>query len=668
MTFGGDRVARPYIQCSAADLASHVKAAQAAKDIGKLKQLLHELGFRETRGARELRSTAEKLIANGCDSDEPEFKGFGPASGEQPKRSFAPKQSAKPWPNGSGSSRQLGFTPTREQLDAAEQFVKGGSLKINAYAGTGKTSTLSLLAQSSNRQGQYIAFNKSIVSDARGKFPDTVNCATTHSLAYRPMASRFSSDKLIGKINANQLADVLKLKKWRIDEKHVLSERSLAYLLLETTRNFAQSADPEPATHHIPRLGLLATADEHALRAVTDVALQGAKHIWARMCNPDDPIPLGFDGFLKLWALSDPVISADYILLDEAQDTNPVVLDVLRKQQAQIVYVGDKYQQIYEWRGAINAMENIVTDESVYLTTSFRFGSEIAAAASHVLALLGEKRPLKGNPTLNSRVGSTNANAVLSRTNASTISVVIEALHDNRRPHLVGGTDELMHMLRGVSDLKAGNPSSVPDFFGFENWQEVIEFAKSGEGAHLVTFVNLVESRGEKQLMWALNRTVAEDNSDLIISTAHKAKGREWPTVRLTDDFLKSRPRKSAEGESEPALDPAELRLFYVALTRGKEAVDLPESLLELIGLRERRREESVRPRPIEEPVRQARPSSSYSPPPRREEIKDNLGNAEPPHWQSPKNWRPPEPPAAPPVLEQPRPNTAHAPQKSREF
>ncbi|MDH2406059.1 UvrD-helicase domain-containing protein [Bradyrhizobium sp. SSUT18] len=72
-------------------------------------------------------------------------------------------------------------------------------------------------------------------------------------------------------------------------------------------------------------------------------------------------MPLGHDGYLKLWALSSHAIAADFILLDEAQDTNPVVLDVLRKQPAQMIYVGDKYQQIYEWRGAVNAMEKIET-------------------------------------------------------------------------------------------------------------------------------------------------------------------------------------------------------------------------------------------------------------------------------------------------------------------
>jgi superfamily I DNA/RNA helicase len=118
-------------------------------------------------------------------------------------------------------------------------------------------------------------------------------------------------------------------------------------------------------------------------------------------------------------AQTDPVIAADYILLDEAQDTNPVVLDVLRKQPAQMIYVGDKYQQIYEWRGAVNAMERIKTDADTYLTMSFRFGPVIAQAASTLLAKLNETLPLKGNPAVNSRIGPVTPRAILARTNAS---------------------------------------------------------------------------------------------------------------------------------------------------------------------------------------------------------------------------------------------------------
>src|SRR6185295_16288341 len=99
--------------------------------------------------------------------------------------------------------------------------------------------------------------------------------------------------------------------------------------------------------------------------------------------------------------------------MDEAQDTNPVVLDVLRKQPAQMIYVGDKYQQIYEWRGAVNAMEQIETDSTTYLTTSFRFGAVIAQAASRLLVLLNEKTPMKGNPAINSRIGTVAPQTIL---------------------------------------------------------------------------------------------------------------------------------------------------------------------------------------------------------------------------------------------------------------
>lgn len=158
------------------------------------------------------------------------------------------------------------------------------------------------------------------------------------------------------------------------------------------------------------------------------------------------------------------------ILLDEAQDTNPVVLDVLRKQPAQMIYVGDKYQQIYEWRGAVNAMEKIETQGETYLTTSFRFGPAIAEWASKLLLLLGEKRPLKGNIAVKSRVGSVEPRTILARTNATTIAAIIECLDEGKKPHLVGGTDELIDMLRGVQDLKEGKQSTVPDFFGFDKW------------------------------------------------------------------------------------------------------------------------------------------------------------------------------------------------------
>ena len=116
--------------------------------------------------------------------------------------------------------------------------------------------------------------------------------------------------------------------------------------------------------------------------------LKRAQHVWAAHVVADDPLPLGHDGYLKVWALSQPRLPVDDILLEEAQDTNPVVLDVLTDQDAQMIYVGDKDRRICtEWRGAINAMDE-AGDPLGLSTTSFRFAGEIAEAANRLLQML----------------------------------------------------------------------------------------------------------------------------------------------------------------------------------------------------------------------------------------------------------------------------------------
>jgi hypothetical protein len=575
---GAFPMSRPYLSWSIVQLAAEFDRAQDDGDKQALERLAHELGFRTTPRARNLRQAVAEFFGDSKQPNDQPTKG----TAEQPRARPRDERSSPPRNNGPRPK------PTDEQQEAVDQFGKGGSLKINAYAGTGKTSTLEMLAHSTPRRGQYIAFNKAIVRDAKEKFPSSVNCSTIHGLAFKATPSKYksNSDKMMKRLSANQLVEILKLKRWQIDRGHTLVPRSQAYLILETIRRFMHSADTEPDARHVPRHGSLLAAAEPTLKAVAEFALYGAKHVWERMKDENDPIPLGHDGYLKLWAQSDPIIAADFILLDEAQDTNPVVIDVLRKQPAQMIYVGDKYQQIYEWRGAVNAMEKIATDGSTYLTMSFRFGPQIAEVASRVLVLLNERRPIIGNSKVYSRIGPVAPQTILARSNASAVTAIIESLDAGKSPHLVGGKNEVMDMLRGVQDLKAGQQSTVPDFFGFEKWEQVVEFAKSGEGDHLLTFVNLVEMRGERQLMWALNRTVDEEKSDVIISTAHKAKGREWRTVRLMDDFMRSQPKVKITQEQRDlnGHDPAELRLFYVALTRAKEAIEVPTSVLSLIG------------------------------------------------------------------------------------
>ena len=56
-------------------------------------------------------------------------------------------------------------------------------------------------------------------------------------------------------------------------------------------------------------------------------------------------------------------------------------------------------------------------------------------------------------------------------------------------------------------------------------------------------------------------------HADYVVSTAHKSKGLEWNRVQISDDFLYDINSLAVK------ITPEELRLLYVACTRGKKPV-----------------------------------------------------------------------------------------------
>jgi superfamily I DNA/RNA helicase len=63
---------------------------------------------------------------------------------------------------------------------------------------------------------------------------------------------------------------------------------------------------------------------------------------------------------------------------------------------------------------------------------------------------------------------------------------------------------------------------------------------------------------------------IREEDADVTVSTAHKAKGREWDAVQLAGDF----PEPEKQGDEE-------LRLLYVACTRAKRELDIEAVVIE---------------------------------------------------------------------------------------
>ncbi|WP_327388986.1 MULTISPECIES: UvrD-helicase domain-containing protein [unclassified Streptomyces] len=437
-----------------------------------------------------------------------------------------------------------------------------------------------MLARSDPRRGMFLTFNRPVVDDAARKFPHHVQCLTGHSLAMRAIGGLYGGR--LGQPREPSWKAGLRLgiaesMYFRLGERRI-TNKTLSYVTLETLSRFCHSADTEPSPRHVPRLRGLADAHRADLARIV---LPYARRAWADVQNPDgDLVRFDPNHALKIWALTKPRIAVDYLLLDEAQDTNPVMEEIFTAQRdrAQLIMVGDSAQAIYGWRGARDVMTGF-DGLQLTLSQSFRFGPALAEEANRWLTIVESPLRLIGTPTIDTRIGPLdNADAVLCRTNSGVISEIFRLLDEGKRVALVGGEKGLRDLARAAGELKAGRRPTHPELVLFQTWAELQEYAEEDPAGHdLLPLVDIIDTHGVTKVLDAMDKLHAEDDAEVTLSTAHRAKGREWPTVRIANDFDPP-PSKECDLEGNPIpgqLSLQDSRLAYVAVTRARQQLDL---------------------------------------------------------------------------------------------
>lgn len=470
--------------------------------------------------------------------------------------------------------------PTIEQVAAVDAFRAGGHLVLQAGAGTGKTTTLAMLGASTLRRGTYIAFNKAIATEAARTFPRNVTCKTGHALAYAGIGRRYA-----GRMNAPRTPS------WKtgrdlgitmtigIGDRQV-SNKALSYTALKTVTRFCQSADADLSAYHVPHLRGLEAEDLHA--RLVEVVLPYAQRAWADLQTPQEGVVrFEHDHYLKMWALTRPTIRADFLLLDEAQDTNPVIEQVFNAQRghAQLVMVGDSAQAIYGWRGARDVMTGF-DGTRLSLSRSFRFGPKLAAEANRWLAIVNAPIRLEGSPAVDTVLTAVeHPDVILCRSNVGAMLEVMRLLDAGRRVALVGGGSALSALALAARDLKEGRRTNHHELMLFESWGELQEYAEHDpSGTDLLPLVDLIDDHGVDVVLAALARLSDEQSAEVTVSTTHRAKGREWSSVRIADDFTEPADPDELDAAGLPLpgrIEQSEARLAYVAVTRARHELDL---------------------------------------------------------------------------------------------
>lgn len=472
-----------------------------------------------------------------------------------------------------------------------------GNIRINAVAGSGKTTTIIEYAAARPKSAKilYLAFNKSVKIEATHKFADrgldNVVVQTAHSLAHQGIVRKYQY-KVTNGYKSFQLVSLLELSEE--------TQRHGAFIL----------------ANHINKLVVMYCNSDHFniydvdyLGTVTDPKAKGfvsanyelIQEKAEALLNMMDEgkIDVLHDFYLKKYQLSKPKLNFDYILFDEGQDASPAMLDIFLNQDAIKVIVGDTHQQIYAWRYAINSLEK-TSFKTFHLSTSFRFNQDIAALAMTTLNLkkiIGIKQPfnIKGM----GNIDTLDTRAILARTNLGLLVEAIEYVVEQNKVQSIyfeGNISSYTYAEEGASlydilNLYQNKRHLIRDRLiqRMKDLEDLEEYIKQTEDVELGLLVDLVKKYGSKipAIIKEIKKrhidTDRKEQAEVVFSTVHRSKGMEYDAVKLAFDFIDKNKIQHLHDEYEGMLQDRineEINLLYVAITRSRNILVIPENLV----------------------------------------------------------------------------------------
>ncbi len=472
-------------------------------------------------------------------------------------------------------------------------ILSTGDIKINAVAGSGKTTTIIEYAKARPVTAKilYLAFNRSVKLEAQKKFADkgiyNVKIETAHSLAYKHIV--FNNKYTVRKqdYKSYEIAELLGIT--GSGEKH--AEYIIANHIIKFIAFFCNSDKLK-----VQDLNYLDVVND--LKAKTFVKtfypyIENMSRVFLSKMDKGE-IEITHDFYLKKFQLSNPKLDFDYILFDEGQDASPAMLDIFLKQKAIKVIVGDIHQQIYGWRHAVNSLEK-ADFTTFHLSASFRFSPYIANLAKNILQWknhLGEYKEvmITGKGTHHEQV----TKAVIARTNLGLLLKAIAYVTEKKslkHIYFEGNINSYTYADEGASlydvlHLKNGKFYLIKDKLikAMKNMGELKEYIAKTEDAQLSMMVDIVEQYGNE--IPAIIKSIKDKHvgdgekgkAEIVFSTVHRSKGMEYDVVQVVNDFITEEKLKKLKDEelSKSKLN-EEINLLYVAITRTKNIIYIPD-------------------------------------------------------------------------------------------
>lgn len=294
--------------------------------------------------------------------------------------------------------------------------------------------------------------------------------------------------------------------------------------------------------------------------------------------------------------LRDSIVSVDRF------DYDGIVHDIDVERYHNYVAAGIvTHNSIYRFRGAEQAMDHF-QGETLTLTRSFRFGPRIAKVANYILRQ--SKNPptelIEGTPDKDTKVnlypGSVKGRAtMLSRTNMRLFESLVQIPSTF---HVIGGVSDMLDLVEAgwhkwrdsVGRPAPGRAPKNQRVDRHRTWADLVDASEHDEEPELVRLVKIVDTYQDKvpEILADLRERSmpTEEEARFVVSTAHKAKGREWDVVILMDDFAPPSQLRAmlAKRRFTPEEYNQEINLLYVAATRAIRHLQVSSPLFDEIA------------------------------------------------------------------------------------
>lgn len=486
------------------------------------------------------------------------------------------------------------------QQEAVFRWVREGrgSLRLIAVAGAGKTTTLVEALKMMSGSVAMVAYNKAAATEIQSRLGSgvmNVRASTFHAVGFGAWMKAYPKCKMEGKktqVLMDELGTPRPLRAFVAKATSLAKQAAFGILVPIADRQawygLVDHFDLEDTLAEdgvVLTDDLVATAIETSIGFLTESLARNPD-----MIDFDDMIHAPVYHNVRIW-------QNDWVLVDEAQDTNPIRRVLARrmlKPTGRLIAVGDPHQAIYGFTGAdADALDLIAREfgcSDLPLTVTYRCPKAVVRHAkqwvSHIEA--HESAPEGSVDTIPEQAFHqltpehlTARDAILCRNTKPLVELAYRLIRRGIPCH-VEGRDIGQGLLALAGKWKTNSLSTLETKLDRYVEREVAKHMARGNETKAEAVVDKVDTL--RVIMSALppGSTVetlrdrinqlfsdtpdGKPSPNLTLSTVHKSKGREWDRVYLLGRNMYM-PSKWARQEWQLA---QEDNLCYVAVTRAK--------------------------------------------------------------------------------------------------